>query len=48
MQVIIGVEIIPMPWESVPSLPHDESWKEIIDHCLDHDPLPWCRKQGGT
>jgi hypothetical protein len=45
MTVNYGVEIIPMPWEIISSLPRDESWKEIIDHCFEHDPLPW-RKNG--
>jgi hypothetical protein len=45
MHEVIGVEIIPMPWESVSCLPHDESWTEIIEHCFTNDPLPWCKKE---
>ena len=48
MTVPYGVEIIPMPWEIVPSLPHDESWKEIADHCFEHIELPWHKEDEGA
>ena len=40
---MIFAEIIPLPADVVTGIPRDESWREIMDHCLDHDPLPWSR-----
>lgn len=42
---MIMVEIKETPEEILGVRFHDETWQEISVHCLDHDPLPWCRER---
>ena len=39
---MIFVEIKVSPGEALGMQFTQETWQEISDHCLDHDPLPWC------
>jgi hypothetical protein len=47
---MIMVEIKISPEESLGPRFHDETWRGLFDHFLDHDPssLPWCTIDKGV